>query len=206
MRKSQLATSLLLAAAAGCSRAPAPTIVQPGLPGEESRVVAARVPATAAAPHSAADVRFMQAMIGHHAQAMEMSALVPSRTTRQEIRMLAQRIDISQKDEIALMQKWLRDRNEAVPDPAHYMHSEHASMPGMLSAEQMQRLAAARGAEFDRLFLDAMILHHEGAVLMVERLFEQGGGAGPDIFRIAGEIDADQRAEIGRMRALRERL
>ena len=163
--------------------------------------------AQAPAPRSnEADVRFITGMIGHHAQALEMVALVPDRTTRTDVRMMAERIAVSQGDEIALMERWLRDRGHPAPaaDGAHAHHGgAHASMPGMLSAEEMQRLAAASGAEFDRLFLELMIRHHEGALAMVAELFgTPGGGQESSVFQIANEVDADQRMEIDRMRTM----
>ncbi|HSJ10886.1 MAG TPA: DUF305 domain-containing protein [Longimicrobiales bacterium] len=204
-----LAITLLMAlAGTGCSRAtgesaPGPRIVQPGLPGSESTVVTAPSVRSGGTPHTAADTRFMQGMINHHAQAIVMSDLVAERTTNETIRMLALRIRISQVDEIALMQKWLRDRGESVPDPAHHMHSEHGLMAGMLTQEDLDRLAAARGADFDRLFLEYMIRHHEGAITMVAELFASpGAGQETDIFRVASEVDTDQRIEIARMRAM----
>lgn len=147
--------------------------------------------------YSAADVKFMQAMISHHAQALAMTALVPGRTTRQDIRLLAERIEVSQKDEIALIKRWLADRHEAMS------HMHMSGMPGMLTAEQLTQLASKKGAEFDRLFLEDMIRHHEGALVMVAALLGTNGAAQePEIFRFSSDIDADQRAEIMRMRAL----
>ena len=145
----------------------------------------------------------MQGMIGHHLQAVEMVALIPSRTTREELQLLGQRIDISQADEIKMMQDWLRARGQEVPDE-HAMHMHGATlMPGMLSPEEMRRLTEARGAEFDRLFLEGMIKHHEGALTMVRELFATpGAGQEVSIFSFASDVDADQRMEIERMGAL----
>jgi len=173
-------------------------------------------------PYSGADVRFMQGMIAHHAQALDMTALLPSRTTRRDMRLMAQRIEVSQKDEIALMQHWLAVRHERTPtldelhahhDSAHQMampgmsmpdmHMGNLLMPGMLTPEQLAELAKTRGADFDRLFLQDMIRHHEGALIMVRDLLATNGAAQePEIFQFASDIDADQRAEIMRMRAL----
>ena len=167
---------------------------------------------------SSADVRFMQGMIAHHAQAIAMSSLVPARTTRRDIHLLAQRITISQRDEIALMQRWLRDRHEEVPSADTLVH-RHAGrmapmpgmpaaghdvlMPGMLTDDEMAQLAGATGPDFDRLFLRFMIRHHEGALTMVANLFATPGGAqDPEVFTFANDVDADQRAEIARMQAL----
>lgn len=156
-----------------------------------------------------ADVRFMQEMIGHHAQALTMSALVPSRTARDNLKLLAERITISQRDEIARMERWLRTRGEEIPTAdAHAHHAgHHPMMPGMLSPEEMARLEQATGAEFDRLFVEGMIKHHEGALVMVEQLYASpGGGQEPELYLFANDVDADQRAEIKRMRALLEQL
>jgi uncharacterized protein (DUF305 family) len=152
---------------------------------------------------TAADVSFMQAMIGHHAQAVELVALLLERTTRGDLRKLGQRIQVSQSDEIAMMGEWLRARGQPLPGP-HAHHAEAAAlMPGMLSAEEMKALEAAAGSEFDRLFLEAMIKHHEGALRMVEGLFATpGAGQEPEIFAFASDVDADQRMEIDRMRAM----
>jgi len=175
--------------------------VQPGAPGEESRVVDARQASDlSAVPFTAADVRFMQGMIGHHEQAVEMVALVPTRTASEGMRKLALRIDVSQADEIAMMQEWLRARGQAVP-AAHAMHMHGAAlMPGMLSAEEMARLAASTGAQFDRLFLEGMIRHHAGALTMVQELFATpGAGQDSEIYAFASDVEADQRMEIDRM-------
>jgi uncharacterized protein (DUF305 family) len=159
--------------------------------------------------YSAADVAFMQGMIGHHAQALTMTALVPTRGGRDDIRLLAERIRASQVSEIAQMRQWLLARGEAAPaadepHPMAGMHgADHARMPGMATEEEMARLAAASGAEFDRLFLELMIRHHEGALTMVADLFAtNGAGQEPELFRLASDVDADQRAEIARMRRL----
>jgi uncharacterized protein (DUF305 family) len=189
-----LAGAALLAAAA-CA---------PAVPGAEPAPApeAARAD-TGRAGYTAADVRFMQHMIAHHAQALEMTALVPERTPSQDVRLVAERMEVSQRDEIATMQRWLRDRGHAVPDAHAHHAAEHAAMPGILSAEEMRGLAAARGAEFDRLFLERMIRHHEGALVMVRELMAApGAGQEPATFQIAAEVESDQRAEIARMRSL----
>ena len=168
------------------------------------------------APHyTAADVRFMQGMIGHHAQALVMTALIPERTTRTDIRALGERIEVSQKDEIKMMQQWLRDRNQTVPDPQHRhqmmdmpgMAMSDTLMPGMLTAEQLAELGKAHGSDFDKLFLKDMIQHHEGALSMVATLLgTTGSGQEAEVFRFAAEVDTDQRAEIARMSALLDTL
>ena len=152
-----------------------------------------------------ADIKFMQGMIGHHAQAVAMVALVPSRTSSEDLKKLALRIDLSQQDEIKMMQRWLEVRGQPIPAG---MHTHGATlMPGMLTDEEMQHLADARGAEFDRLFLEGMIKHHGGALTMVEELFSHAGAAQEsEMFMFASDVDADQRAEIARMSALLEEI
>jgi uncharacterized protein (DUF305 family) len=172
--------------------------------------------------YTAADVRFMQGMIGHHAQALAMTALIPTRSSRQDIRMLGQRITVSQKDEIAMMQQWLRDRHQQVPARDAQsggqpmagnsmnmpgMAMADTLMPGMLTSEQLTELAKTTGDEFDKLFLADMIRHHEGALVMVKSLLgTTGSGQEAEVFRFASEVDTDQRAEIARMNALLDTL
>jgi uncharacterized protein (DUF305 family) len=152
------------------------------------------IPATAGPGYTVADVQFMQHMIGHHAQAITMTDMVPTHGAGPELRKLAEKIDISQQDEIGFMQQWLRERGQVVPDPAD-MHG--MDMPGMLSDEELAQLDAARGVEFEKLFLEFMIRHHEGALIMVDELFATpGAGQDPDLFRFATDVDADQRDEI----------
>ena len=160
--------------------------------------------------YTQADVRFMQGMIGHHSQALAMVALIPSRTTRPDIRALGERIRVSQQDEIALMKQWLRDRNQEVPmtDMSHADGMGHAMqmpgmamsdtlMPGMLTTDQMIALRNAKGAEFDRLFLKGMIQHHGGALVMVKEMFDTAGaGQDAELFNFATDVDSGQRAEI----------
>lgn len=183
----------------------APRTVQPGAPGQATRVLPpSQDGAMTPAPHSAADVQFMQGMIPHHAQALEMAALVEGRTDRQEIKLLAHRIALSQRDEIALMQRWLAARNEPPGDEhAHHAHGDHAYMPGMLTSTDMERLGAARETAFDRLFIEYMIRHHEGALTMVRDLFKApDGGQEPELYQFAAHVEADQQMEIERMRRL----
>ncbi|HXW08760.1 MAG TPA: DUF305 domain-containing protein [Vicinamibacterales bacterium] len=193
--------SLASCQSGSASQAP---LVQPGAPGQATRTI---TPAEAAAlpqpRHGPADVRFMQGMIAHHAQALEMTALVPARTSRAEMRRLAQRIEVSQADEIRMMQRWLEDRGERLPDRhAHHAHGAEL-MPGMLTTDEMGRLAAANGDDFDRLFLELMVKHHEGALIMVDRLFAtDGAGQDAEIHAFASDVDADQRMEINRMQAM----
>jgi uncharacterized protein (DUF305 family) len=195
---------LLTVAAASCgaaARASHPPIVQPGAPGEASHAIA---PAAAvdlsAVRHTAADVRFMQGMISHHAQAVEMVGLLSTRTSSDAMRKLGQRIEASQTDEIKMMQRWLEARGEQGPGP----HAQHMMggmlMPGMLTEAEMDRLAQVKGREFDRLFLEGMIKHHEGALTMVKDLFATpGAGQDSEIFAFASDVEADQRMEIDRM-------
>jgi uncharacterized protein (DUF305 family) len=185
-------------------RASLPPIFQPGAPGQPGRVLSAAAAADLSGiAHTAADVRFMQDMIGHHAQALEMTALVPSHTARDDLRRLATRIEASQADEIKKMREWLEDRGQPAPD-AHAHHAPGATlMPGMLTADEMARLTAAGGPEFDRLFLELMIRHHEGALVMAKALFANpGAGQESDIFAFASDVVGDQQIEIGRMRGL----
>src|SRR5690606_29858217 len=154
--------------------------------------------------YSPADVRFMQDMIPHHNQAVQMAALVAERTNRPELIDVAGRINASQSDEIAFMQLWLRTRGQHAPDPAAHraMHTTH-KMAGMATPEQMAELARSRGADFDRLFLKLMIAHHEGAIRMVEDLLEQPGSAyDPVLLQFTTDVTNGQTNEIERMNAL----
>lgn len=202
-----LLTIGLTTAVASCRTASVgsePRIVQPGAPGQPSRVISAdKAVDLSRVQHTPADVQFMQGMIGHHAQALEMAELLRTRTIRDDMKLLARRIEISQADEIKMMQEWLKARGQAAPDEhAHHAHGA-TLMPGMLTVEEMARLAAAKGAEFDRLFLEYMIKHHEGALTMVKELFATAGaGQDSEIFAFASDVDADQRMEIDRMRGM----
>jgi uncharacterized protein (DUF305 family) len=205
---------LFLLAASACrtssspARRPTAPIVQPGAPGESGRVIPPNE--TAALPRpgfTAADVAFMQGMIGHHQQAIEMTDLLRTRTNSEDMKKLALRIEVSQADEIKMMQHWLQAHGQEVPGP-HAMHMHGATlMPGMLTPEEMARLAEAKGPEFDRLFLEGMIKHHGGALTMVKDLFATpGAGQDSDIFAFASDVDADQRMEIDRMDAMLKEL
>ena len=208
-----------LVAAAGGALAQEAPIIQPGAPGQAPRALSA-AEATRIADNrfSADDVRFMQDMIAHHHQAVQMATLVKDRTNRQPMIDVAGRIDASQADEIAFMQTWLRERGQIAPDPtdAHAMHGAdhpqshpqghgpgHGMMAGMATPEQMAALAAASGPAFERLFLERMIAHHEGAVTMVAELLSRPGSAyDPVLFEFAGDVTNEQQAEIRRMSAL----
>ena len=180
-------------------------ILQPGAPGEAPRALSAdEATQIATTSHSPDDAQFMRDMIPHHQQALEMAALVAGRTNNPELIDVAGRIDAAQGDEIAFMEGWLRERGEPVPRPDdhHAMHTSH-QMAGMATPEQMAQLAAANGVAFDRLFLQLMIRHHEGAVKMVEHLLEQPGSAyDPTLFEFTSEITNSQTAEIERMNLL----
>ncbi|MCZ6853919.1 MAG: DUF305 domain-containing protein, partial [Gammaproteobacteria bacterium] len=186
----------------GMAQAP---IVQPGAPGDPARELSAdEAVEIANTRYSPADTRFMQDMIPHHHQAIEMAALVADRTNRQELLDVAGRINASQDDEIAFMQQWLRERGERVANPTEHeaMHTDH-KMAGMATAEQMAELANSESTAFDRLFLQLMITHHEGAVTMVEELLEQPGSAyDPVLFEFTTNVTNDQTTEIERMNAL----
>ena len=161
-------------------------------------------------PYSDADVDFMAGMIPHHAQAVVMAGWAPSHGARKDVAILCERIVVAQRDEIAMMQEWLRDRGQPVPDAASTRHRmkmngvEHDMlMPGMLSPEQLTELDKARGTEWDRLFLRAMIRHHEGAIKMVDDLFASYGALqDDDVYKFASDIYADQSTEIERMQKM----
>src|SRR5215467_11529978 len=192
-----------------------PVVVQPGAPGQPTKVLPpsskAKLP-----PLAPADVEFMQGMIMHHGQAIEMTALIPSHTENKELRSLGARISRSQDDEIRFMKRWLAARGESLsmtmpesmPGTSHMDSSNHAMdsmplMPGMLTEEQMKALGKATGAEFDRLFLKGMIQHHNGALTMVKDLFgSAGAGQDAEIFGFATDVDTGQRAEIKIMQSI----
>jgi uncharacterized protein (DUF305 family) len=194
---------IALIAAAACSaatREPAGTTPAP----RDSALASAARADSLRNSYTPADVGFMTGMIHHHAQALVMARMAPSHGASDALQVMAGRIINGQNDEIALMQQWLRDRNEPVPDPSAPMHAGHAMhMPGMLTPEQLAELDAARGADFDRLFLTYMIQHHQGALTMVDELFRTyGAGQGDAIFKIASDIGADQTSEIDRMQTM----
>jgi uncharacterized protein (DUF305 family) len=184
-----------------------PVVVQPGAPGKPSKTLP---PSTRAKlpPRSQADVEFMQGMIMHHAQAVEMTALIASHTENKELRSLGARISSSQSDEIKLMQRWLAARGERIsvdmPGMDMSRHSSHQQlMPGMLTPEQMEALRKAKDTEFDHLFLTGMIQHHDGALTMVKDLFDTAGaGQDADVFNFATDADNTQRAEIKIMQSM----
>ena len=185
-------------AEAGPTPSDGPRIVQPGAPGEDARTYSAEELASVeGVSYTAADVRFMQGMIPHHAQALEMTALVRRHATTDAVQQMGLRMEISQRDEIQLMETWLRDHGEPVRMPGA---GEMPMMPGMLTHGQMTELSNARGVDFDRLFLEYMIQHHLGAIEMVAQLFNSSGaGQESTIFKFAEDVDADQTMEIERM-------
>jgi uncharacterized protein (DUF305 family) len=192
-----------------------PVVVQPGAPGQPTRTLPPSTRATLP-PRSPADVRFMQGMIMHHAQAVEMTALIESHTTTKDLRLLAARISHSQSDEIKFMKRWLEARGEPTREPISAMMpgmpgmdmSSHTMimpglMPGMLTKEQMTALRKATGARFDQLFLTGMIQHHSGALIMVKDLFDTAGaGQDAELFNFATDVDSGQRAEIRIMQTM----
>ena len=185
-----------------------PVVVQPGAPGKPSKTLPPTSRATLP-PRSQADVEFMQGMIMHHAQAVEMTALIPSHTENRDLRLLGARISHSQSDEIKFMKHWLAARGEPTSIPAKGMAGMDMSgdsmalMPGMLTAEQMEALRKAKGTGFDQLFLTGMIQHHNGALTMVKDLFDTAGaGQDAEMFGFATDVDTGQRAEIKIMQSM----
>lgn len=194
-----------------------PVVVQPGAPGKPSKVLPPSTKATLP-PLSQADVEFMQGMIRHHAQAIEMTALIDLHTENKELHSLGARISRSQSDEIKFMQRWLAVRGRPASMPTQKMsgmnmdqdmnmsHDSMRLMPGMLTPEQMEALRKARGAEFDHLFLTGMIQHHGGALTMVKDLFDTAGaGQDAELFNFATDVDSGQRAEVRIMQEMLER-
>lgn len=203
--------SLIERGSAFAQKSTPPAVVQPGAPGKPTKTLPkstrAKLP-----PVSKADVEFMQGMITHHAQAVEMTALIESHTENKDVRSLGARISRSQDDEIKFMKRWLVARGYPVSDSMSEMHHNHGShgsmtlMPGMLSTEQMEALRKGRGAEFDRLFLIGMIQHHGGALTMVKDLFDSpGAGQDAELFNFATDVDSGQRAEIRIMQNMLEK-
>jgi uncharacterized protein (DUF305 family) len=181
-----VATGLVLLAIVTACAGTAPNPAQPS-PRPASRY-----------PHTEADVRFMSNMIGHHSQALTMAGLAPTHGASPSVRRLAERIMSGQRDEIATMQQWLRDRELPAPEGSHMGHGH--LMPGMLTDAQMKQLEEAKGPEFDRLFLTFMIQHHRGAVAMVKELFGTPGAAQDEtVFKFASDANVDQSTEIARM-------
>lgn len=190
--------------------AASPVVVQPGAPGQPTKTLPSSTRATLPAP-SPKDIEFMQGMIMHHAQAVEMTALMASHTENKELRLLGARISKSQSDEIEFMKRWLIARGQSTEMPTKEMPgmpgmdmSKHEMlMPGMLTAKQMAALRNAKGDEFDHLFLTGMIQHHGGALIMVKDLFDSpGAGQDAEIFNFVTDVDSGQRAEIRIMQSM----
>ncbi|MEX1181738.1 MAG: DUF305 domain-containing protein [Gemmatimonadota bacterium] len=201
--------ALLTIVAGGCATAPPERTAPPpqagGMTAAEMEELFRARRDSARGRYTEADVAFMTGMIHHHAQALHMARLVPSRTESASMETLGARILNAQQGEIATMQTWLRERGEPVPE-LHVMdgradHAMHGPlMPGMLTEAQLTQLEQAEGAAFDRLFLELMIQHHRGAVTMVHELFATGGAAQDEaVFKLASDVQADQRSEVGRM-------
>lgn len=190
-----------------------PAVVRPGAPGQATQKLPASTRASLP-PESRKDIEFMQGMIMHHAQAVEMTDLIESRTENPDIRRLGSKISGSQADEMKFMARWLELRSQPIPMPlptgySHDMHSasNQMMMPGMLTAEQMAALKNSTGTEFERLFLEGMIQHHEGALTMVKELFESPGtGQDAELFNFASDVDSGQRGEIKIMQNLLARM
>ncbi len=203
------ATLLPAALIAFLLQSPPPTIVKPGAPGQPTTTLSAP-PEKSIAKYTPADAKFMQGMLHHHAQAIEMVDLLKTRTQRKDMKLLGLKIEVSQNDEMKMMRNWLKDRGEEVPmDHGHGQMMMMSGggmmppMPGMLTEKQMKALAAAKGPAFDKLFLNGMIQHHLGALTMVDELFATpGAGQESIIFDFASHVDADQRMDISRMRAM----
>jgi uncharacterized protein (DUF305 family) len=201
------AAALMGCAASHVATNPAGAVTSPAPAEGEAAAIAKARADSARYPYVKADIDFMTGMIGHHAQAIEMSRMAESHGASPEVQRLASRIINAQRDEIATMQNWLRVRNQPVPEakPGPMMMNMGGTMhemlmPGMLTAEQMKALDAARGKEFDRLFLTGMIQHHKGAVQMVADLFNSYGAAQDELtFKLASDVQVDQRTEIARM-------
>ena len=200
--------TLSLVAAMGCAASsPSPAAgpepaAQPSTPAPATQV---GIPSL---KHSPADVKFMNDMIGHHAQAVRIAAWAPNHGASPAVQRMAERVVVGQNDEIAIMQRWLRARQEPVPeaDSTHHMHAA-MQMPGMLSPADLEQLDKARGPEFDRLFLTFMIRHHQGALTMVDQLFgSQGAAQDETVFRLASDVYADQSTEIERMQKMIDAL
>ena len=198
-----LSVSAACKTAAGKPSTGPTAILQPGAPGQATKTITtAQATDLSKVQATAADVKFMQGMIGHHAQAVEMVDLLNQNSTNPDMKRLGLRIKVSQDDEMNMMRKWLADRGQEIPGP-HAHHMPGGMMPGMLSDEEMAQLAAAKGKEFDRLFLRGMIKHHGGAITMVDELFNTpGAGQEGGIFAFASDVNSDQRMEIDRMGAM----
>lgn len=204
------AAVLLIAGLSACTAepeeaAPLPTspVVQLGAPGEPNRTLSPEEAAGLGSPtHVEEDVLFVRDMLHHHSQAIQMTGYVDERTTDEDIRLLAERMSVSQTDEITQLETWLQTRGEPVRDPDDSHAHAAQSMPGLLTDAELAELEAAEGEEFDRLFLAYMIRHHEGAIQMVTELYAEGGGQESDIDAFARHVEADQAIEVARMKEM----
>jgi uncharacterized protein (DUF305 family) len=206
-----LVAAIALTACTSAPREAARTAPQPATAGQSDSAAIAKARADSARyPYTAADIHFMSGMISHHAQALVMARWAPTHDANPAVQRLAERIVNGQEDEIATMQRWLRDRRQPVPEARptgmRMIHGgvEHDMlMPGMLTEEQMKQLDEARGAKFDELFLTFMIQHHKGAVSMVKDLFgSYGAGQDETVFKFASDVNVDQSTEIERMQKM----
>lgn len=173
-------------------------VIQPGAPGEASKEVVA-TPIPEGFGVKPADITFMRDMIHHHQQAVTMAEWVPERTQSTSLKLMAERMAVSQQDEMAQMQAWLERRGQ---DPNDHSAHENKLMPGMLTEAEMDKLEAAKGKAFDRLFLRGMTQHHQGALTMVQDLVDQGGGVETEIEQFIFHVDSDQNIEIQRMQSM----
>jgi uncharacterized protein (DUF305 family) len=204
---------VLLAALAAAAQEP--VVVQPGAPGQPTKTLPSSTRAQLT-PTTQKDIEFMQGMIMHHQQAVEMTALIPTHSTNKELRLLGDRISHSQADEIRFMKRWLITRGQSTEMPMPKMDmgmnmggmnmSQPMLMPGMLTPQQMEALRNAKGKEFDRLFLEGMIQHHGGALTMVKDLYDSAGaGEDAELFTFTTDVDSGQRAEIRIMQSMLEK-
>jgi uncharacterized protein (DUF305 family) len=180
-------------------------IVQGGAPGEGSRRISQdELEPVETHPHTEGDVDFMQGMVHHHAQALVMTSMVRDRAASKDLTVLARRIEFAQESEIETMERWLTTRDEEIPDAEDHRndHGGQGLMPGMVGHKELAKLAAADGRRFDRMFLEYMIRHHQGALTMVAQLRETDGGQEPEIDLFARHVDSDQNIEINRLAGL----
>lgn len=203
--RSSLLLILTVSACASAVQQSPTTVAVPQTPAEQAKTDCGRP------KYTQADVQFMTDMIAHHNQAVVMASWAPTHGARESVRLLAARIDVAQRDEMNFMKRWLRERHEMVPglnagNNSSVMNMPEMSprlMPGMLTPGQMAQLSAAKGPDFDRLFLTYMIQHHTGALTMVHQLLSSPGAAQDAlVFRFAADVDADQSTEINRMRTM----
>lgn len=213
VRRASLALAVATLALAGCGEskkdsadeadsASTVKVIQAGAPGEPSREVVATPSPEGRDGHVQADIDFMQGMIHHHQQAVIMSEWVPDRTQSTSLRLMAKRIEVFQTDEMDMMRNWLKKRGV---DPNDHSH-KHRAMPGMVNSRQLAKLKDARGKAFDRLFLRYMTQHHQGALTMVQELYDKGGAQETEIGQFVLHVDADQSIEIKRMAELSAKL